>query len=106
MAKTTKLILMPQRRANPTEIVRCLLHDGHTLESGARYCRTIALNARYNAFAIEGDADAYTEAAERLEARAKAEKLALERIEALEEENRRLTARILELEQTITNLTT
>ncbi len=89
------------RRANPTEIIRCLLHDGHSLESSARYCRTIALNARYNAFAVDGDADAYTEAAERLEARAKAEKLALDNVNRLESEVIHLTKRILELERTV-----
>ena len=93
------------RTTNPTEIIRCLLRDGHTLESGAKYCRTIAQNARYSAYAPAGDADAYTEAAERLEARAKAEKLALENVEALETENRHLLERILELERTVLQLT-
>jgi hypothetical protein len=101
MAKMTKLTLTFERRANATEIIRCLLHDGHNLTSGACYCRTIALNARYSPYAPEGDADAYTEAAERLEARAKAEKLALENVERLEGEVIHLTRRILELERTV-----
>lgn len=89
------------RRVNPTEIIRCLLHDGFTLESGARYCRTIALNARYNAFRVEGDSEAYTEAAERLEARAKAEKLALEHVEDLERSVDEQGRHILELQRNI-----
>lgn len=92
---------MHERRADATEIIRCLLHDGNSLESGARYCRSIALNARYNAYAVAGDADAYTEAAERLEARAKAEKLALDNVNRLEGEVIHLTRRVLELERTV-----
>ena len=103
-----KPILLPlpgPRRANPSEIVATLKRDGYGLEGGARYCRSIALHARYNAFAVAGDAEAYQEAAERLEAEAKAEKLALENVERLETENQRLAARVLELEQTIRSLT-
>jgi hypothetical protein len=85
----------------PAEIIRCLLHDGYNLESGARYCRSIALNARYNAYGEPGRAEAYTEAAERLEARAKAEKLALENVERLEGEANHLAGRVLELEHTV-----
>ena len=93
------------KAAIPSEIIRCLRYDGHTNESGARYCRSISLQARYNAFATPGDADAYQEAAERLEAEVKAEMLALENVERLEEENRHLAERVLELERTIVELT-
>jgi hypothetical protein len=89
----------------PAEIIRCLRHDGFNLADGAAYCRRIALQARLGAYTRKEDAAAYTEAAERLEAQAKAERLALERVEALEEENRHLARRVLELEQAIVSLT-
>lgn len=92
--------------ASPSEIIRCLKYDGYTLEHGAQYCRRIAASALYSGPDCQKDADAYTQAAEALEAQAKAEKLALENAERLEEENRHLAARVFELEKTIVKLTT
>jgi hypothetical protein len=102
MAKLSPLQI--ERRTNPSEIIRCLFHDGCTPEQGARYCRQIAFQATYNAYAEAGDAQAYTEAAERLEARARADKVALEHVEQLEALCESQGRHILELQRTILEL--
>lgn len=88
-------------RLNPTEIIRCLLRDGHTMEGGARYCRRIAIEARWGAYTNRQDADAYDEAARRLEQRAKEEKLAVDHVNGLEETCERLARHIVELQHTV-----
>lgn len=88
-----------------SEIVRCLRYDGYTLEEGARYCRQIALNARYSPYSPVDDAENYSEAASRLEAHANLEKLRLDYVTDLEQQNEHLLKRVLELEITIVQLT-
>ncbi len=51
------------------EIIRCLKRDfDGDLVAAYQYAERIALNARNNIFAFPGDAEAYTEAARRLQA--------------------------------------
>jgi hypothetical protein len=65
---------MSLRPVNPSEIIRCLKYDGYTATEGARYCRRIAVKARFND-ACPGDSEAYEEAARRLEAEAERQKV-------------------------------
>lgn len=57
-------------RATASEIVRCLISDGFSLEQGAAYARRIGTAASFNPWSEPGDAEEYLEAARRLEARA------------------------------------
>jgi hypothetical protein len=51
--------------ATPSEIIRCLRHDGYSTNEAIAYCERIATNCRYNPDSGENCYN-YTEAARRL----------------------------------------
>lgn len=53
----------------PSQIIRCLIYDGYSLEEGVRYCAMLEKSAGYNPWSEPGDAEAYAEAKRRLEAK-------------------------------------